>query len=74
MDILASLDTQIWFILKLALLFGLLIYIIFAFVIVKQVGLMTDTLELGHERVIKFFASAHLLYAMVVFALALFVL
>ncbi len=72
MDIIASLNAQVWIIVKIALLFALVIYIIFAYVIVKQVGLMTNTLELGHERVVKLLAAAHLAFAVGVFVFALF--
>ncbi len=59
---------------KVGLLLGLLIYIVFAFVVVKQVKLMTDTLELGHEGIIKILSKALLLFAIAVFFFSLILL
>jgi len=38
---------------------AILIYIVFAFVIVKQVGKMTETLEVGFEAPLRFLALLH---------------
>jgi hypothetical protein len=59
---------------KIFALIGLAIYIIFALVVVRQVGLMTDTIEVGFEFVIKLVAWAHLLFAIFVFLTALIIL
>ena len=47
------------------------IYIVFALVIIKQVGLMTKTVEVGLGGLIKLIAWAHLIFAVVVFFIAL---
>lgn len=49
-------------------------YIIFAFVIVKQVAKMTETLEVGLEGVLRLFAYLHLLFSIGAFAVAFFIL
>ncbi len=59
---------------KIGFLFGLTLYIVFAVVIIKQVNLMTDTLELGHEGVIKNLSIAHLVFSVGVFLLAIVIL
>lgn len=59
---------------KIGLLFFLFLYIIFAFLVSKQVRLMTKTLEVGFESVLTAVAVLHLIVAVVVFAYAFFVL
>lgn len=65
---------NMWILIKaLALiLFGM--YIIFAFVITRQVRLMTNTLQLGYESLTKFLAFVHLLFAILVFLSAFILL
>ena len=59
---------------KLGLLFFLFLYIIFSFIVSKQVNLMTKTLEVGFESVIKAIALLHLIVSVAVFVYAFFVL
>ena len=61
----------IWFLAKLAVLFALGIYIVFSFVVVKQVKLMCNTLSLGFEGVLRTVAFIHLVLAVLVFFFAL---
>ena len=56
---------------KFFVLFAIGIYIVFALVIIKQVSLMTKTVEVGLEGFIKLIAWAHLAFAVVVFLIAL---
>jgi len=63
-----------WGIAKGFVLFGLAIYIIFGFVIVRQVKLMTDTLQLGYEATAKTFSYLHLMFTIAVFIFALLIL
>lgn len=49
--------------LKIPALLGAAFYIIFAFVIVKQVNKMTDTLEIGLEGLLRAIAIIHLLFS-----------
>lgn len=51
-------------IVKFAAIFGLIIYNIFAFVVVKQVNLMTQTLKVDLEGLIKGIAIAHFIFAL----------
>lgn len=74
MEILAETGIPIWLIVKIAILFGLLIYLVFAFVMKRQVSLMTDTLELGQENIIKALSLVHLIFAFFVFFFALVIL
>ena len=68
------LGISVWTIAKAMLSFALLLYTIFAAVVVRQVQLMTDTLEVGLETPIKLLAMAHLLLSVGVFILALIIL
>jgi len=63
-----------WGIAKAFVLFGMAMYVIFGFVMVRQVKLMTDTLQLGFESMIKIFSYAHLLFTIAVFIFALIIL
>ena len=59
---------------KIFVLFALGLYIVFALVVIKQVSLMTRTVEVGLEGFIKLIAWAHLVFAVVVFFIALTIL
>ncbi|MCH7641415.1 hypothetical protein IID22_04430 [Patescibacteria group bacterium] len=74
MEVLTTLGIPVWTIVKIATLFGLLIYIAFAVILVKQVNLMTETLGLGHETTIKVLSKAHLLFSILVFFFTLVIL
>lgn len=74
MDIFTNLGVSIWSVVKVAVLFAILIYIVFALVVVKQVNLMTETLELGHEAMIKLLSIGLLLFAIGLFIFVLVVL
>ena len=63
-----------WIIIKILSLVVLGLYIIFAFVIRRQVKVMTDTLTLGFEPVVHFLSFFHLIFAILVFITALTVL
>lgn len=59
---------------KIAFLISSAFYIIFAFVIVRQVNKMTHTLEVGFETPIRFLSWVHLLLSVCVFLFALVIL
>lgn len=59
---------------KLMTLVGLGIYIVFAFVIVRQEQLMSKTLAAASDKILALFTWLHLGAALVVFALALLIL
>lgn len=58
-------------ILKLFVLFGVAIYITFAVVLIKQVRIMTSTIDVGLEWPIKVVSYLHLAFAILVFLFAL---
>ena len=68
-----NLNDSLWFFLKVGSIIGLMIYVIFAFVVMKQVNLMTETLEIDFERPIKTVATLHFIFAIFVLIFALFV-
>lgn len=65
---------QIWWVVKLFYLLGLVMYMIFAVVLVRQVGLMSKTLNGSIELPIKWLARLHLFVTVGVVVLALVVL
>ncbi|KKT32575.1 MAG: hypothetical protein UW21_C0021G0005 [Candidatus Woesebacteria bacterium GW2011_GWB1_44_11b] len=74
MNVLGSFNTQLWELARYPALFALALYIIFALVVVRQIQLMTETLEVGFEMPIKLLGFFHLLFAVGIFVLALIVL
>lgn len=67
-------NLSFWPILKIMFMIGLLVYIAFAVVMVRQVTLMTKTLELGHENFVKYMSIGHLVFAIGIFLFALIIL
>ena len=67
-------DTLVWLGMKLMTLVGLGIYIVFAFIIVRQEQLMSKTLEAASERIISILTWLHLGASVIVFILALLIL
>lgn len=68
------LDTSVWLVAKIFVLFALVIYAVFAAIVVRQVQLMNETLEVGLEKPILSLAIAHLIFSLFVFLLALVIL
>lgn len=65
---------NIWVIIKVLVLILLGMYIIFAFVLTRQVKLMTKTLNLGFEGFVKLLGLIHLAFTFFVFFAALAIL
>ncbi len=65
---------SIWLILKIFFLIGLVVYLIFAIVVVRQIRIMNDTLDVGFEGILTLISYLHLIFAIGVLAFALFVL
>jgi hypothetical protein len=65
---------NIWSLIKVLIVIILGMYIIFAYVLTRQVKLMTKTLQLGFEAPTKFLSFIHLVFAIVVFFAALILL
>ena len=61
----------IWFVVKILVIIALVIYAAFAGIVLKQIKMMTDTIEVGFETPIVFIGLAHFLFAVgeLVFAL-----
>lgn len=68
------LNISIWTIVKIFVLIGFAIYGVFAVVLVRQVKLMTETLDAGLDEFVKFLSYVHLAFAVLVFILALIIL
>lgn len=64
----------VYFIMKVGILGSLFMYLIFAFVITKQVNKMTETLKLGFELPIKIFALLHLIFSLGILLLGFVIL
>lgn len=65
---------SIWTVVKIFTIILLGMYLIFALVVVRQVKMMTSTLQLGFEGPTKFLSYAHLAFAIFVFFSALTIL
>lgn len=74
MQDITGINFSIWAIIKILTLVVLCLYIFFAFVITRQVKIMTSTLTLGSEFFAKFLAFVHLLFAVLIFVTALVIL
>ena len=64
----------IWSVLKILIIILLAIYIVFSYVIIRQVQLMTDTLVIGFEKQLKFLAFVHFLFAIGVLIFSIIIL
>jgi len=67
-------NINIWTVVKVFILIGLGLYIIFSFIVLKEVNLMNKTLKGVFNLPIKIIAWLHLVLAISVFILALIVL
>lgn len=74
MDNLPIIDLPIWTIAKGFVIFAIILYLVFAFVVIKQVRLMTETLEIGFEAPIRYFAYLHFLFALGILLLTVIIL
>ena len=68
------LSLSIWPVIKIFIIILLSLYIVFAFVMVRQVQLMTDTLEVGFEKQLRFLSFVHFLFAIAVLVFSIFIL
>lgn len=74
MEAVSNLAPAVLFLVKIALWLFLLLYILFAGVVIKQVRVMTETLQVGLERPIRSVAVFHFIVSVAVFLLALIIL
>ena len=56
-------EVSFWAVIKIFVLIFLGIYIIFALVVIKQISLMTQTIEIGFEKQLKILGYLHFLFA-----------
>ena len=63
-----------WFLIKIGVLILLAMYLVFSLIIIRQVKLMTDTLQVGYENFIKSLSFAHFIFAVIVSLAALILL
>lgn len=64
----------IWSVLKILIIIVLALYIIFSLVLIKQVQMMTKTLEIGFETQLKLLSFIHFLFAVGVLIFAVIIL
>jgi hypothetical protein len=64
---------SLWLLVKIMVLIGLGIYIGFAVIVIRQVSLMTKTLNTPFELLLKLIAWLHLIVAIGIFFLALII-
>lgn len=69
-----TLPITMWLIAKLFILLGILIYIVFAGVMVRQEHLMAKVLEESSEPLLRVLVYIHLAASLVVFVLSLLIL
>ena len=67
-------DISTWEIVKWFVVFGEVIYLIFAFVIVKQVKVMLETLAIGFAYPVRLVAYLHFLFALGIIILSVVIL
>lgn len=73
-DAIPVIGVQIWVVIKILSIVLLGMYLIFSLVVLRQVKLMTDTLQIGFESTARFLAFAHLAFAVFVFLAAIIIL
>lgn len=74
METIPIIGIQIWVIVKILAIILLGMYLVFSLVLVRQVKLMTDTIQLGFERTVRGLAFAHLAFAVMVLLAAIIIL
>ncbi len=73
-EVLPIVGVSVWMIIKVLVLVAFAIYGVFAFVVLRQIQLMTDTLEVGFEAPIGMLGISHFVFSLVIFVLALIIL
>lgn len=70
----SSINFDLWAIVKWFFVFALFLYSVFSYVIIRQVRIMTKTLELGFNWPIKLLSYLHFLFALGLLFLAVLIL
>lgn len=73
-DVILSAEPAFLLVVKFGTILFLVVYVIFAAVIIKQVRMMTETLDLGFETQIKLVVLLHFIFSVAVLFLALVIL
>jgi hypothetical protein len=73
MDFFTEIGFPVWIGLKVVVLVFLVVYLIFSVVLIRQVRLMTATLEVGFEKPVIALAFFHFFFAIGVFLFTIFV-
>lgn len=74
MDLIDEVEFSFLILIKIATLLFLLLYLVFAGVVIKQTKVMTETLQVGLEGPIRAMALVHFVFALVVLFLAIIIL
>lgn len=74
MNLLTDIEFSALILIKIAVLAFLFFYLLFAGIVVKQVRVMTETLQVGFEAPIKVIALIHFVFALVTLFLAIIAL
>ncbi len=69
-----AISNDIWFVVKIMVIIGMVLYSVFAFVIVRQVTHMIATLKVGFETPIRIFSFLHFFAALGLLILSFFIL
>jgi len=71
MDIFGNTNIPFLSLIRPLFLLALLVYVAFGFIVIKQVRLMSNTLEIGLEKAIEVTAYVHMFLVIFVFVLSL---
>lgn len=74
MEAIPLVGISIWLAIKIFVLLFLGMYIIFALVVIRQIALMSGTLDMGLNLPIRFIGWTHFLFAVGIFVIALIIL
>lgn len=69
-----GLGGDVWGIVKIMFLIGMVVYILFALIVIRQITHMTKTLKVGFEAPLKLLGIIHFIAAIGIFIFALLVL
>ncbi len=74
MEAIPLIGISVWLAVKIFVLLFLAIYIVFALVVIRQIKLMSETLDMGLNLPIRFIGWGHFLFAVGIFIIALTIL
>lgn len=74
MEVIPLVGISVWLAVKIFILLFLAIYIVFALVVIRQIKLMSETLDMGLNLPIRFIGWGHFLFAVGIFVIAILIL